>query len=97
MDEMRPAITGVANPPGNNMLRNFGHLMNQYSAYVPNASFLFVLFCYCIHLLTSLCRRSAVLWIDERRLLPSSTILMAPMTDDGFSLAGRTTGTCGQR
>jgi hypothetical protein len=41
VDEMRPAITGVANPPGNNMLRNFGHLMNQYSAYVPNASFLF--------------------------------------------------------
>ena len=54
MDEMRPAITGVANPPGNNMLRNFGHLMNQYSAYVPNASFLFVLFCFVIVFTSSL-------------------------------------------
>ena len=32
VDEMRPAITGIENPTNNNMLRNFGHLMNQYSA-----------------------------------------------------------------
>mmetsp|Transcript_12431 Transcript_12431/g.18642 ORF Transcript_12431/g.18642 Transcript_12431/m.18642 type:complete len:734 (+) Transcript_12431:48-2249(+) len=32
VDKLRPAITLVENPPGNNMLRTFGHLMNQYSA-----------------------------------------------------------------
>jgi Zn-dependent oligopeptidase len=32
VDRMRPEITGVANPPGANFLRSFGHLMNQYSA-----------------------------------------------------------------
>lgn len=32
VDTMRPDITLIANPPGANMLRNFGHLMNQYSA-----------------------------------------------------------------
>lgn len=32
VDRIRPAISGIANPPGANMLRNFGHLMNQYSA-----------------------------------------------------------------
>lgn len=32
VDEMRPRISLVDNPPGCNMLRNFGHLMNQYSA-----------------------------------------------------------------
>lgn len=32
MDELRPSVTGIKNPPGANMLRNFGHLMNQYSA-----------------------------------------------------------------
>jgi Zn-dependent oligopeptidase len=29
VDEMRPAISLIPNPPGNNMLRTFGHLMNQ--------------------------------------------------------------------
>jgi len=32
VDKLRPSITLVQNPPGNNMLRTFGHLMNQYSA-----------------------------------------------------------------
>eukprot|EP00929_Paragymnodinium_shiwhaense_P111754 TRINITY_DN80040_c0_g1_i1.p1 TRINITY_DN80040_c0_g1~~TRINITY_DN80040_c0_g1_i1.p1 ORF type:complete len:716 (-),score=180.36 TRINITY_DN80040_c0_g1_i1:75-2222(-) len=32
VDEIRPSISLVDNPPGCNMLRNFGHLMNQYSA-----------------------------------------------------------------
>ena len=32
VDRLRPSITLVKNPPGNNMLRTFGHLMNQYSA-----------------------------------------------------------------
>ena len=32
VDELRPKITMIDNPEGNNMLRTFGHLMNQYSA-----------------------------------------------------------------
>lgn len=32
VDELRPKISLVDNPPGCNMLRSFGHLMNQYSA-----------------------------------------------------------------
>lgn len=32
MQQMRPEISLFSNPPGCNMLRNFGHLMNQYSA-----------------------------------------------------------------
>jgi len=32
VDELRPKLTLMENPPGNNMLRTFGHLMNQYSA-----------------------------------------------------------------
>ena len=32
VDELRPSITMIENPTGNNMLRTFGHLMNQYSA-----------------------------------------------------------------
>ena len=32
VDQLRPKITLIDNPPGNNMLRTFGHLMNQYSA-----------------------------------------------------------------
>ena len=32
VDRLRPEITGMANPTGANMLRSFGHLMNQYSA-----------------------------------------------------------------
>jgi len=32
VDEIRPRISLISNPPGCNMLRNFGHLMNQYSA-----------------------------------------------------------------
>ena len=32
VDKLRPSITLIKNPPGNNMLRTFGHLMNQYSA-----------------------------------------------------------------
>lgn len=32
VDELRPRISLIDNPPGCNMLRNFGHLMNQYSA-----------------------------------------------------------------
>lgn len=32
VDQLRPQITLLDNPPGNNMLRTFGHLMNQYSA-----------------------------------------------------------------
>lgn len=32
VDTLRPEISLIANPPGCNMLRNFGHLMNQYSA-----------------------------------------------------------------
>ena len=32
VDELRPEVTGIRNPPGANMLRSFGHLMNQYSA-----------------------------------------------------------------
>ena len=32
VDELRPKITGIPNPPGANFLRSFGHLMNQYSA-----------------------------------------------------------------
>ena len=32
VDNRRPSITLIQNPPGNNMLRTFGHLMNQYSA-----------------------------------------------------------------
>lgn len=29
VDELRPKITLIENPSGNNMLRTFGHLMNQ--------------------------------------------------------------------
>jgi Zn-dependent oligopeptidase len=32
VNNLRPSITLIQNPPGNNMLRTFGHLMNQYSA-----------------------------------------------------------------
>ena len=32
VDTLRPSITLIENPSGNNMLRTFGHLMNQYSA-----------------------------------------------------------------
>jgi len=32
VDELRPRCSLIDNPPGCNMLRNFGHLMNQYSA-----------------------------------------------------------------
>ena len=32
VDKLRPEITLIENPPGNNMLRTFGHSMNQYSA-----------------------------------------------------------------
>lgn len=32
VDKLRPEITHIANPPGCNFLRSFGHLMNQYSA-----------------------------------------------------------------
>ena len=32
VDKLRPSITMISNPPGNNMIRTFGHLMNQYSA-----------------------------------------------------------------
>eukprot|EP00797_Seminavis_robusta_P036417 Sro92_g047940.2 (725) ;mRNA; f:10937-13326 len=32
VDKLRPEITLIENPPGNNMLRTFSHLMNQYSA-----------------------------------------------------------------
>jgi saccharolysin len=32
VDDLRPSITLTENPTGNNMLRTFGHLMNQYSA-----------------------------------------------------------------
>lgn len=32
VNEMRPNISLIENPPGCNMLRSFGHLMNQYSA-----------------------------------------------------------------
>lgn len=32
VDELRPRVSLMANPPGHNMLRSFGHLMNQYSA-----------------------------------------------------------------
>jgi oligopeptidase A len=32
VDRLRPEITGISNPTGANMLRSFGHLMNQYSA-----------------------------------------------------------------
>lgn len=32
VDELRPKISLLANPRNNNMLRTFGHLMNQYSA-----------------------------------------------------------------
>lgn len=32
VDELRPKITLIDNPPDSNMLRTFGHLMNQYSA-----------------------------------------------------------------
>lgn len=32
VDTLRKEVTGIANPPGANMLRSFGHLMNQYSA-----------------------------------------------------------------
>ena len=32
VDRLRKEVTGIANPPGTNMLRSFGHLMNQYSA-----------------------------------------------------------------
>jgi len=32
VDEMRPRLSLVKNPAGANMLRSFGHLMNQYSA-----------------------------------------------------------------
>mmetsp|Transcript_77206 Transcript_77206/g.136759 ORF Transcript_77206/g.136759 Transcript_77206/m.136759 type:complete len:722 (+) Transcript_77206:83-2248(+) len=31
-DELRPRISLIDNPPGCSILRNFGHLMNQYSA-----------------------------------------------------------------
>lgn len=32
VDELRPQMTLIDNPPGNNKLRTFGHLMYQYSA-----------------------------------------------------------------
>mmetsp|Transcript_32285 Transcript_32285/g.69109 ORF Transcript_32285/g.69109 Transcript_32285/m.69109 type:complete len:724 (+) Transcript_32285:237-2408(+) len=32
VDNLRPRISLIENPPGCNMLRSFGHLMNQYSA-----------------------------------------------------------------
>jgi Zn-dependent oligopeptidase len=32
VDKLRPELTLIHNPPGANMLRSFGHLMNQYSA-----------------------------------------------------------------
>ncbi|GMI11369.1 hypothetical protein TrLO_g7785 [Triparma laevis f. longispina] len=32
VDKLRPEISGVPNPPGANMLRCFGHLMNQYAS-----------------------------------------------------------------
>ena len=32
VDRLRPELTQIANPTGGNMLRSFGHLMNQYSA-----------------------------------------------------------------
>jgi len=32
VDELRPRVSLIDNPPGCNILRNFGHLMNQYSA-----------------------------------------------------------------
>lgn len=32
VDELRPKFSLIDNPPGCNMLRSFGHLMNQYSA-----------------------------------------------------------------
>mmetsp|Transcript_5301 Transcript_5301/g.12710 ORF Transcript_5301/g.12710 Transcript_5301/m.12710 type:complete len:523 (+) Transcript_5301:1-1569(+) len=32
VDRLRPEITGIRNPKDANMLRSFGHLMNQYSA-----------------------------------------------------------------
>lgn len=32
VDELRPKLSLIDNPPGCNILRNFGHLMNQYSA-----------------------------------------------------------------
>lgn len=31
-DRLRPEVSLITNPPGWSMLRNFGHLMNQYSA-----------------------------------------------------------------
>ena len=32
IDRLRPAISGVENPENANMLRSFGHLMNQYAS-----------------------------------------------------------------
>ena len=32
VDRLRPEISLIENPAGANMLRSFGHLMNQYSA-----------------------------------------------------------------
>ena len=32
VDRLRPEVTGIRNPEDSNMLRSFGHLMNQYSA-----------------------------------------------------------------
>mmetsp|Transcript_18412 Transcript_18412/g.21275 ORF Transcript_18412/g.21275 Transcript_18412/m.21275 type:complete len:184 (+) Transcript_18412:184-735(+) len=32
VDDLRPNVSLLENPAGNNMLRTFGHLMNQYSA-----------------------------------------------------------------
>merc|ERR1712232_581898 len=32
VDRLRPEVSLIDNPPNCNMLRNFGHLMNQYSA-----------------------------------------------------------------
>lgn len=46
VDELRPQITLIENPSGNNMLRTFGHLMNQYSAsYVSSKLGVFLSFC----------------------------------------------------
>jgi metallopeptidase MepB len=52
VDKLRPEITLIENPPGNNMLRTFGHLMNQYSAsyygYMVRAILCDIFFAACI-------------------------------------------------
>ena len=43
VDKLRPEISLIENPAGNNMLRTFSHLMNQYSAsYVSCIAYCFV-------------------------------------------------------